>query len=77
MTIRLDPGVLAGIIVPDSVHRACDESLVHTVDLGIADLPAPFNTARIWVACREAWPHNDPDFEGMMFISVDSSCPPL
>lgn len=70
MTIRLDPQLLSGIVVPDTVQRASDDSVVHTHGHGLADLPAPFNTARIWVSCREAWPHNDSDFDGIMFISV-------
>jgi hypothetical protein len=70
MTIQIRPQALSAIVIPAMVERSTDDSIALTFTEGIADLPAPFNTATVWVACREAWPHNDPDFEGLMFISV-------
>lgn len=70
MAIRLDPKLLAGILIPETVQGASDESIVFTHVHGLNNLPAPFNGARLWVSCREAWPHADADFDGMMFITI-------
>lgn len=70
MTIRLAPSVLQDIEIPESVEYGADGALVHTLTQGLSELPAPFNSADLWVSCREAWPHNDPDFAGTMFISL-------
>ncbi|WP_322360340.1 hypothetical protein [Pseudomonas sichuanensis] len=70
MTVQIPIKTLAAVSIPEIVERAADSLEVRTFKQGISDLPAPFNTATLWVACREAWPHNDPDFEGLIFISV-------
>lgn len=65
--ISIDLGVLS---IPDEVLDASDSSEITISKAGISELPAPFNTATVWVACRQAWPHADPDFEGLMFITL-------
>lgn len=70
MTNQIRPQALAAIVIPGMVQRSTDDPVVLTFTQGISELPAPFNSAKIWAACREAWPHNDPDFEGLMYISV-------
>lgn len=62
------PG-LSAICIPADVLVGAN----HGVDIstsGLSDLPAPLNKASCWIYCREAWPHVDPDFEGMVFITV-------
>ncbi|KAF0255742.1 hypothetical protein [Pseudomonas putida] len=56
--------------IPSEVVLAADKPEVHVSKEGISGLPAPFNRASIWVSCREVWPHNDPDFEGLIFITI-------
>ncbi|RMM39426.1 hypothetical protein QO021_28715 (plasmid) [Pseudomonas amygdali pv. lachrymans] len=70
MTIQIQEAALAAFVIPEIVARSADRQHVETYRHDLSTLPFPFNTATLWVACSEAWPHNDPDFEGVMFISV-------
>lgn len=70
MTIHIHEAALAAVVIPEIVARAADRMHVETYRQDLSALPPPFNTATLWVACSEAWPHNDPDYEGVMFISV-------
>lgn len=63
------PG-LSKLAIPSAVSVAADGFIIEISREGISNLPAPFNKATCWLSCREAWPHADPDFEGLMFITI-------
>lgn len=67
--VDLSP-LLAQVTVPVDVAEAAQSQLVEVFREGIATLPHPLCTASIWLACKEAWPHTDDDFEGLHFINL-------
>lgn len=77
MTIQTSPksatlawAGLSKLPIPSEVRLAADGFEIHTCREGISNLPVPFNKASCWVSCRDSWPHNDPDFEGLTFITI-------
>ncbi|HGY3910797.1 TPA: hypothetical protein ACNVX4_006372 [Pseudomonas aeruginosa] len=56
--------------IPDEVAQGCYEHEIEISTAGINQLPSPLNSATCWIYCRDAWPHNDPDFEGSIFITL-------
>lgn len=61
---------LSALQIPAKVLDHCLDSSIDIYGQGIEDLPEPFNTASLWIFCRSAWPHSDPDFEGSVFITL-------
>ncbi|NVL49935.1 hypothetical protein F2S72_09300 [Pseudomonas syringae pv. actinidiae] len=61
---------LSSLPIPKEVQLSSDSFDIEMRREGISALPSPFNRADCWVSCREAWPHVDPDFEGLMFITI-------
>ncbi|WHS57643.1 MULTISPECIES: hypothetical protein [Pseudomonas] len=62
------PG-LSDLSIPADVLAGTQRG-VEICSSGLSDLPAPLNKASCWIYCREAWPHADPDFEGLVFVTL-------
>ncbi|RNF58394.1 hypothetical protein EFK68_03120 [Pseudomonas aeruginosa] len=56
--------------IPNEVAHGCYEHEIEICTVGLDQLPEPLNSATCWIYCRDAWPHVDPDFEGLMFITL-------
>lgn len=69
-TAKLDWAGLSTLQVPLKVLEGCTLPEIDVFKHEIKDLPAPLNTADLWLYCRSSWPHADPDFEGSVFITL-------
>lgn len=61
---------LRSLPVPEVVRKGCYDHEIEICRDGIDVLPEPLNSATCWIYCRDAWPHVDPDFEGLAFITL-------
>ncbi|ALN21937.1 MULTISPECIES: hypothetical protein [Ectopseudomonas] len=62
--------ILSTLPIPRQVENHAEQIGVNTFYAGIKELPYPLNTASVWISCQCAWPHEDPDYEGLMFITL-------
>ena len=56
--------------VPAIARRGCQEPEIEIHYGDLEDLPPPLNSASCWIFCREAWPHQDPDYNEYSFITL-------
>lgn len=69
-TAKLHWEGLGSLAIPAKVADGCMNPQIDVFMHEIKDLPEPLNTADLWIYCRSAWPHPDPDFEGSVFITL-------
>lgn len=60
----------ASLPVPAIVKHRCQDSEIEIHSGDLDELPHPLNSASCWIFCREAWPHQDPDFHQQAFITL-------
>jgi hypothetical protein len=68
--LQFDAKRLVRLAIPPAVVEMSQQSVVGISTIGIAGLPHPLDTASVWIACRSAWPHQDPDFDDQAFLTL-------
>lgn len=63
-------GLPSRIDIPPAVSVACDSAVIeaHPVDPGLFQGLHP--RPACWIACGEAWPHTDPNWDGQLFPTL-------